>query len=725
MKTILLLSFFFSCCFGSILYSEKVPIHSFSRDSTANPNSIKTWKTIEKGLPHYAPHPFWIKVKIPKEYSTTTTCFNLGKSPLQQQVFLQTSQEIEPIDHWTPADFCFTNLERHNATLCHKFPAEESSLLIRTQLARTTPHAINLFPQEKLEDYIFSDILWILFYFSFQFMLIFWNLSFYLYRRIPVILDYLIFQIFFLLVAINYSGFGPLFGEWAGNYGQNFQSLFNALAFLFLSRFSLKHFELTKSRTIRVQFIRLLPFPYFLSGIAQLIPVEGFYYVGATDVGFVFASNLLFAISFWQVNKERVKQYLLPWGFLVLGILLLAFAEKLGMPPLITLLSPTIGHLLFSVAFSFGMSRLVYIEVQNELKKQEEVKSFQLKLVEEVGTGLFVPIQNLKNFYQKMIHSYPDEQKLHHDFLLSWLKLDKTIKNLHWLTPKSQNPFGLHFTNVHINSEIRQQIQLLKELYPEVDFHFNPDHDYWIEAPILNLKGVLFNLLENGCKFGEGSVEVALSRIEKDCIIQIEIKDLGPGIPREKVDDLFHSFTQSNIDLTREQDGLGIGLPVTSLLLRTLGGKIFLKDSKIGCHFLIELPYKTNIDQLFENEKPSLRKSILHVAPVFSTRKSFRAICQNLSDQFYSCKNFEEGISKTQELKQSLHYIFIDHLIIDHATKEQMKVITNWLDSLRNVSVFLLVAPSLLERYSIKDLNVNGKLSKEINTQEMALFLKK
>jgi signal transduction histidine kinase/CheY-like chemotaxis protein len=113
---------------------------------------------------------------------------------------------------------------------------------------------------------------------------------------------------------------------------------------------------------------------------------------------------------------------------------------------------------------------------------------------------------------------------------------------------------------------------------------------------------ILINLLGNAIKFTqEGSIILSVNH-ELDPILQkeillIEVKDTGIGIPAEKLDKIFESFTQVDNSTTRKFGGTGLGLAISKKLADLMGGKISVSsENKKGSLFSVRLPYLPYID---------------------------------------------------------------------------------------------------------------------------------
>ncbi len=104
-----------------------------------------------------------------------------------------------------------------------------------------------------------------------------------------------------------------------------------------------------------------------------------------------------------------------------------------------------------------------------------------------------------------------------------------------------------------------------------------------IIGDVTRLRQVLVNLLGNAVKFtAEGEVIVTgdYRSLENGRLeIHLAVKDTGIGIPPERMNRLFQSFSQVDASTTRQYGGTGLGLVISKNLVELMGGKIWVESS--------------------------------------------------------------------------------------------------------------------------------------------------
>ena len=109
------------------------------------------------------------------------------------------------------------------------------------------------------------------------------------------------------------------------------------------------------------------------------------------------------------------------------------------------------------------------------------------------------------------------------------------------------------------------------------------------------LRQVLLNLLSNAVKFtekGEVVVQVGAEPAGTSAYrLALAVRDTGIGIPSDRMDRLFASFSQVDASTTRRYGGTGLGLAISKRLVELMGGTMWAESEEgSGSTFHVDLP---------------------------------------------------------------------------------------------------------------------------------------
>ncbi|MCB8976963.1 MAG: response regulator [Ardenticatenaceae bacterium] len=103
-----------------------------------------------------------------------------------------------------------------------------------------------------------------------------------------------------------------------------------------------------------------------------------------------------------------------------------------------------------------------------------------------------------------------------------------------------------------------------------------------VMGDVTRLRQILVNLLSNAIKFtAEGEVVVSvtlLGRKDDLCELRFSVLDTGIGIPAERMDRLFRSFSQVDSSTTRQFGGTGLGLVISQRLAEAMNGRMWVES---------------------------------------------------------------------------------------------------------------------------------------------------
>src|SRR5262249_25066194 len=126
------------------------------------------------------------------------------------------------------------------------------------------------------------------------------------------------------------------------------------------------------------------------------------------------------------------------------------------------------------------------------------------------------------------------------------------------------------------------------DLIPLID----PDFPPCIGSDVTRLRQVLVNLVSNAVKFtAEGEVVVRAALADRTLLpagvglgndrqlLHFSVQDSGIGIPVDKQDRLFKSFSQVDSSTSRRFGGTGLGLAICKRIVELMGGAIWVESA--------------------------------------------------------------------------------------------------------------------------------------------------
>lgn len=140
----------------------------------------------------------------------------------------------------------------------------------------------------------------------------------------------------------------------------------------------------------------------------------------------------------------------------------------------------------------------------------------------------------------------------------------------------------------------------------KIKFEWDGNLPIHFEGDKFRIAQILNNLISNAVKFtSQGLITLRASKLPssndaKTVKILLEVEDSGIGIPEDKIDSVFDSFSQATSSTSENYGGTGLGLAITRSLVELFGSEIHVKSSigKGSCFFFeLDLPKAQNFQQ--------------------------------------------------------------------------------------------------------------------------------
>jgi len=117
-----------------------------------------------------------------------------------------------------------------------------------------------------------------------------------------------------------------------------------------------------------------------------------------------------------------------------------------------------------------------------------------------------------------------------------------------------------------------------------------------INADFENLSSALENILRNAMYYTEDSSTVTITAQTKKEVLELCIKDAGPGVPEADLARLFEPFFRSDTSRNEKTGSNGVGLAITRRIIELHKGKVWATNSPNGgLAVIVQLPIEKRL----------------------------------------------------------------------------------------------------------------------------------
>lgn len=326
-------------------------------------------------------------------------------------------------------------------------------------------------------------------------------------------------------------------------------------------------------------------------------------------------------------------------------------------------------------------------------------------------------LQTISQSAQSLLHLLND--------ILDSAKLDK-------------NKLELELVPFRLNSCVDTVISTLwlqaKNKHLSLEFEVSPELPAVVNGAEERIRQILMNLVGNGIKFTEsGFVSLTVTPLaEHPNWVRFAVRDSGIGIPEDRIENIFESFTQADASMSRRFGGTGLGTTISKQLVELMGGEIHL-ESKLGegsC-FYFDIPLPESDAELIANTQQVLQLSPLRILVADDIEENLTLLNILLSKQGHSVFVANDGVEAVEQFKA----LQPDMVLMDIQMPKldglgACQVIREYEQhtGLQTTPVIALTASVLLEdRLQAQEAGMTGFANKPVDlaelTQEMARAL--
>jgi|WetSurSiteA1Bulk_404760.scaffolds.fasta_scaffold00034_9 PAS domain S-box-containing protein len=222
-----------------------------------------------------------------------------------------------------------------------------------------------------------------------------------------------------------------------------------------------------------------------------------------------------------------------------------------------------------------------------------------------------------------------------------------------------------------LREEVKFSVDLFRPIIEEKKLEFNlrisPNVPENIIGDPFRLRQVLTNLISNAVKFThEGEIIVGVELEEEynqNLVLLFYVEDTGVGIPRNKIESIFNSFTQAEESTSRKYGGSGLGTTIAKQLVTLMHGEISVqspssisrKPNYPGSRFSFTIEVYSNEKLLKSLQNDKIQNfSQVNALVVASAPHNTQRLLRLFEHEKINAEVFEYNPGKYNELQQKL-----------------------------------------------------------------------
>ena len=239
-------------------------------------------------------------------------------------------------------------------------------------------------------------------------------------------------------------------------------------------------------------------------------------------------------------------------------------------------------------------------KLQASEKMKSEYEEDRKTLIANISHDLKTPIASVQGYIEALLDGVVISPEKVNKYLKTIYQntvyIDKLIDDLFLFSKLDLQKLDFQFESVQIRAFMDDLMEEFKFELEEKHFNFNYSNklegDYPISIDRKRLYQAFRNIIGNAVKYGSNQeLTIKIDMDRQDDFICINIEDNGPGIPKDKLPNIFNRFYRIDNERTKDLMSTGLGLAIAKELVHAHEGSITVSSiEQEGTCFSIRLP---------------------------------------------------------------------------------------------------------------------------------------
>jgi len=374
--------------------------------------------------------------------------------------------------------------------------------------------------------------------------------------------------------------------------------------------------------------------------------------------------------------------------------------------------------------------RTTHEELRLEKQKTEELMENRHQLLLAISHDIKTPLNALIGYLELWENEKlsPTQLRELNTMQYSGKYILSLLNNLLEFTRLERKKSQIIHENIEIVPFFMEIIEMFQPLCSEknntltysINVHENPQ----ILIDSLKLKQITVNLISNAVKYtANGTIKVHVEEIlEPTLQLKITVSDTGKGIPQEKVETLFESFTRVEKN-SSGIEGTGLGLFVVKGLVELLGGIIDIQtEENKGTEITFSIPFENVLEniQTVVSQQESLKIWVIEddatqLQVIVSMLQKLGHTAITSTDQ----KSFNETVSVFSNIPNAFNLVFTDLEMGDLKGSEVLQTIK----SISDLPVVCFSGNTATTKVELQQLGFDDFLEKPFTLSQLEKIL--
>jgi signal transduction histidine kinase len=231
-----------------------------------------------------------------------------------------------------------------------------------------------------------------------------------------------------------------------------------------------------------------------------------------------------------------------------------------------------------------------------DITKQKELERMKDDFLGMASHELKTPVTVIKAYAQMLEEFFKSKgdieaagrcEKMH----IQVNKLTGLIEDLLDVTKIQSGKMNFHNTYFDFNELVKEVIDQLSGIAPDhnIEVHFSKTK--MVYADRKRMRQVVTNFITNALKYSPHSDKIIVHVKSAKANVTLSVQDFGMGISKDNQDKVFEKFYRVTGNHQNTFPGLGLGLYISSEIIKSIGGKIWVESEEAkGSVFYFTIP---------------------------------------------------------------------------------------------------------------------------------------